>query len=95
MKKVFLIGVAALFLATGAAHAEPQPYEEGWKGFLIGTWNCHGVRVEFRKLAVHELSFLVKGKEIDPDRVDWSQPETGDSPKIMFKLDGKRCKEVK
>jgi hypothetical protein len=71
MKTPLLAGVAALFLATATAHAEPQPYEEGWKGYLIGTWNCHGVMVEFRKIMVHELSFLVKGKEIGSNRVDW------------------------
>jgi hypothetical protein len=91
MKKPLLTSIAVLLLATGAAHAEPQPYEEGWKGYLIGTWNCHGVRVEFRKLMVHELSYLVNGKEINPSRVDWDQP----GEKIIFKLDGKRCREVK
>jgi hypothetical protein len=84
MKKALLTGIAALFLATGATHAEPQ-------GDLMGIWNCHGVRVEFRKLAIHELSFLVKGKELNPSRVDWNQPKD----KIIFKLDGRRCKEMK
>jgi hypothetical protein len=83
MKKALLTGIAVLFLATGAAHAE--------EGDLIGIWNCRGVRVEFRKLMVHELRFLVKGKEIDPNRVDWDQP----GEKIILKLDGKRCQEVK
>jgi hypothetical protein len=52
MKKILITGVAALFLATGTAHAED---EEGWS---VGKWDCpnvsvDGAGIELRKYALH------------------------------------------
>ena len=55
MKKLLLSGIAALFLVTGAAHTE-----EGWKGQLIGTYECPDVRIELRKLEVHFYELKIR-----------------------------------
>jgi hypothetical protein len=56
--RALITGIAALFLATGAAHAQTVETE----GMLLGEWNCPGIeKVEFRKYMVHELGFTIKG----------------------------------
>src|SRR5262249_40672059 len=71
MKKAFITGIAALFLATGAAHAGSPLIEES---YLIGAWHCEvpttdtrygggpiPIDIELRKYAVHDNAFLIRG----------------------------------
>jgi hypothetical protein len=87
MKKLFLTGIAALFLATGTAHAE-----EGWS---VGTWDCprvsvDGARIELRKYAVHVYGFKIEGRfQVNPLRVDVKELPNGT---VIF--NGKRCHPV-
>jgi hypothetical protein len=82
MKKLFLAGVAALLLATRAAHAQ-----EGWS---VGTWDCPSVRIELRKYAVHDYKFSVSGQfQVNPLRVNVKQLSNG-----TISFNGKRCRPV-
>jgi hypothetical protein len=84
----FLASVAALFLATGTAHAE----EEGW---LIGKWDCPGVSVdgasiELRKYAVHFNGVKVEGRfQVNPLRIDIKELKDG-----TITFNGKRCRPM-
>jgi hypothetical protein len=88
MKKLFLAGIAALLLATGAAHAE-----EGWSA---GTWDCPDARIELRKYAVHtyELKILAPVSQVNPLRanVHANIKELRDG---TVTLNGKRCSPAK
>ena len=48
MKRLLLTGIAALFLATGAAHAQ--------------TWACSDAKIKLRKHAVHLYEFTIEGR---------------------------------
>jgi len=85
--KLFLTGIAALLLATGAAHAE-----DGWSA---GIWDCPDAKIELRKYAVHtyELKILAPVSQVNPLRanVRANVKELRDG---TVTLNGKRCRPV-
>ena len=71
MTRLFLFAIAALFLATGTAHADSPLIEES---DLIGAWHCEvpttdtrygggpiPIDIELRKYAVHDNAYLIRG----------------------------------
>jgi hypothetical protein len=48
LQRTLLTGVAAVLLATGAAHAQ--------------TWDCSDVRIKLRKHAVHLYELTIEGR---------------------------------
>jgi len=70
MKRVLLTVIAALFLATGTAHA--QTAEKEPEGDLQGAWHCvipgtpvrhdETVVIELRKYAVHDNAYVIRGE---------------------------------
>jgi hypothetical protein len=84
MKKTLVAGVAALLMATSAAHAR--------KGWSVGMWNCpdvsvDGARIELRKRAVHNYELKIIGRfQVNPLRATVKELRDG-----TITLNGKRC----
>jgi len=86
MKKMMLIAVAALSIASTAQATNDSD--------AVATWRFKCPRiggVEFRKYAVHELGFTVKGTPVEIKRLLGMITNDGDV-EVTFK--GKRCREV-
>jgi hypothetical protein len=85
MKKTLITGIAALLLATGAAHAGEEN-----NGTVLGTWKCPGIgKIQYRKLAIGLGGFTTtKGEAIEDARLRMKSWNV-----MIFK--GKRCKEIK
>ena len=76
--KRFLIGIAALFLATGTAHAAepPKPHEN-----ILNAWHCdidgtaEGTDVELRREGVHMFELHLEFSTPHPaERGRWKSP---------------------
>ena len=81
MKTALITGIAALLLATGAAHARDG-------GRPVKAWDCSGVRVELLKFQVHDYDFRISGQfQIWPLHINIKELKDG-----TITFNGKRCR---
>jgi hypothetical protein len=96
MKKLLLTGIAALFLATGAAHATGadecaivKKTRDGFLNVRAAPTNCSGVRVELLKFQVHDYQLRIDGQFDVTPRVNIKGLKDG-----TITFNGKRCKQT-
>src|SRR5262245_57952301 len=99
MKKTFLTGIAALFLATGTAHADPVYDDDwNWSGCKETTapdprydeeyYSCENGR-DFEFFKHGQKRGYKRGNRICIVKTFKDLPESGDSPRLMWAT----CKE--